>query len=283
MKARKLISLILSVAIILSSFSVCCLAAEKYNYVVLGDSIAYGSGLLNATEACYGKLVADTCGFNYANHAVPGATTSEFLDELKKKNVRADLSRADIVSISIGGNDYLNELSALMFDSIVKKDYTAFDIVGEGIYTNIKKAIDIILGLSPDAVILLQTLYNPMSGYLKESYQQGADRVNAAVYRCAKEYPRNVAVVDLDSVLTGDEENFADDTMHPTAKGNVKIAREVLSALRALGFTKKTKLTTDTIGIDVHIGPVVSQTLELYAFFLHAIAKALDAISMVMG
>ena len=282
MKVRKLISLILAVIFILSSFSVCCFAAAKYDYVVLGDSIAYGSGLLNATDACYGKMVADTCGFNYANHAVPGATTSEFLDELKDKTIRADLAKADIVSISIGGYDYLNELSGLMFDSIVKKDYTDFDRIGNGIYTNIKKAIDTILSLSPKAMILLQTLYNPMTGYLKESYQQGADRVNAAVNRLAREYPKNVAVVDLDPVLTGDAENFADDTMHPTAKGNKKIADEVLSVLRKLGFTKKTKITTNTIGVDVHIGPVVSQTLEIYAFFLHAVAKALDAISMIM-
>lgn len=283
MKTRKLISLILSVVIILSSFSVSCFAAKKYNYVVLGDSIAYGSGLLNATEACYGKMVADTCGFNYANHAVPGATSSEFLDELDKNVIRGDLLRADIVSISIGGNDFLNELSNLMYDSIVKKDYTEFDTVGESIYKNVKKVINIILNLSPDAVILLQTLYNPMTGYLKESYQQGADRVNAAVYRLAKEYPKNVAVVDVDSALTGDEENFADDTLHPTAKGNKKIAEAVLSALRSRGFTKKTAIKTDTVGIDVRIGPVVSQALELYAFFLHAIARAVGAIKIIMG
>lgn len=282
MKARKIISFILAVMFIFSSFSVCCLAATKYNYVVLGDSIAYGSGLLNAKEACYGKMVADTCGFNYANHAVPGATTSEFLDELKDRTIRVDLAKADIVSISIGGNDFLNELSNLMYDSIVRKNYEDFDIIGNGIYTNIKKAIGIILGLSPDAVILLQTLYNPMTGYLKESYQQAADRVNAAVYRLAKEYPKNVAVVDVDTLLTGDKENFADDTLHPTAKGNKKIADEVLSVLRKLGFTKKTKIATNTIGIDVHLGSVVSEPLELYAFFLHAIAKVVNVISLIM-
>ncbi len=282
MKMRKIISAFLAVILICSSFSVCSLAAGKYNYVVLGDSIAYGSGLVNANDACYGKMVADTCGFDYANHAVPGATTSEFISKLGDRIVRADLAKADIVSISIGGNDYLNDLSDLMFDSIVKKDYTDFDRIGEGIYTNIKKAVEIILGLSPDAVILLQTLYNPMSGYLRESYQQGADRVNAAVYRLKKEYPRNVAVVDLASVLTGDEANFADDTMHPSAKGNELIAREVLSTLRSLGFTKKTNLAPTAIGIDVHLGPAVSQTLEFYAFFLHAVAKALDAIFTVM-
>ena len=71
--------MLLAVIMLCSCLSVCSLASGKYHYVVLGDSIAYGSGLVNAREACYGKMVADTCGFDYANHAVPGATSLELI------------------------------------------------------------------------------------------------------------------------------------------------------------------------------------------------------------
>ena len=281
MKIRKTVSLLLIVIMLFSCFSICSLAAGK-RYVVLGDSIAYGSGLVNARDACYGKMVADTCGFNYVNHAVPGATTWEFVDELDSKIIRSDLAKADIVSISIGGNDFLNNLSRLMFDAIVKKDYAEFDALAEGAYTNIKKVIKLIKGLNSDVVIMLQTLYNPQFGYLKDAYQQGADRINEVIYRCAFEYPDNVVVVDVASVLNGDESNFADDTMHPSAKGNELIAKEVLRTLNWLGLTKKTKLSTDTFGVDVILGPTVSKTLDYYAFFLHAFAKALGAIFTVV-
>ncbi len=277
---KKVISLILSVIMLCSCFSVCTLAANKYYYVVLGDSIAYGSGLVNAREACYGKLVADTCGFDYVNHAVPGATTSELIYELNKKNVRSDVARADIISISIGGNDFLNELSDLMYASIVEKDYKEFDKIEFGIYTNISNVIDSIRELNRDAVILLQTLYNPQFDYLQKSYQQGADRVNAAVYRCAKEN-KGVKVVDVAAALNGDEENFADDTMHPSAKGNAIIAQEVLRTLNKLGFTDKTKIDVKIPGVNVVLGPGVSQVLNYYAFFLYVLSKALSAVSMV--
>ena len=281
MKIKKVIAVILSAVIFCGCFSVCSLAAKGYYYVVLGDSIAYGSGLVNAQDACYGKMVADTCGFDYANHAVPGATTLELIYELNKEDVRSDVARADIISISIGGNDFLNELSKLMYASIVKKDYKEFDKIEFGIYSNISNIIDSIRELNGDVVILLQTLYNPQFEYLKEPYQEGVDRVNAAVYRCAKEN-KGVKVVDVAAALNGDERNFADDTLHPSAKGNMIIAREVLRTLKKLGYTRKTEIDAKTPGIDVVLGPGVSKVLNYYAFFLYVLAKATSAVSVVM-
>lgn len=281
MKIKKVIAVILSAVIFCGCFSVCSLAAKGYYYVVLGDSIAYGSGLVNAQDACYGKMVADTCGFDYANHAVPGATTLELIYELNKEDVRSDVARADIISISIGGNDFLNEFSKLMYASIVKKDYKEFDKIEFGIYSNISNIIDSIRELNGDAVILLQTLYNPQFDYLKESYQEGVDRVNAAVYRCAKEN-KGVKVVDVAAALNGDERNFADDTLHPSAKGNMIIAREVLRILKKLGYTRKTEIDAKTPGIDVVLGSGVSKVLNYYAFFLYVLAKATSAVSVVM-
>lgn len=281
MKIKKVIAVILSAVIFCGCFSVCSLAAKGYYYVVLGDSIAYGSGLVNAQDACYGKMVADTCGFDYANHAVPGATTLELIYELNKEDVCSDVARADIISISIGGNDFLNELSKLMYASIVKKDYKEFDKIEFGIYSNISNIIDSIRELNGDAVILLQTLYNPQFDYLKESYQEGVDRVNAAVYRCAKEN-KGVKVVDVATALNGDERNFADDTLHPSAKGNMIIAREVLRILKKLGYTRKTELDVKTPGIDLVLGSGVSKVLNYYAFFLYVLAKATSAVSVVM-
>lgn len=281
MKIKKVIAVILSAVIFCGCFSVCPLAAKGYYYVVLGDSIAYGSGLVNAQDACYGKMVADTCGFDYANHAVPGATTLELIYELNKEDVRSDVARADIISISIGGNDFLNELSKLMYASIVKKDYKEFDKIEFGIYSNISNIIDSIRELNGDAVILLQTLYNPQFDYLKEPYQEGVDRVNAAVYRCAKEN-KGVKVVDVAAALNGDERNFADDTLHPSAKGNMIIARKVLRTLKKLGYTRKTEIDAKTPGIDVVLGPGVSKVLNYYAFFLYVLAKVTSAVSVVM-
>lgn len=278
---KKIISLLLSLIMIFGCFTLCGYAAKKYRYVVLGDSIAYGTGLLNASEACYGKAVADTCGFDYANHSVPGATSHTLIYRLNDSTVRTSVARADIISISIGGNDFFDELGHLAYDSIVKKDYTEYDNLAYGVYVNISKVIDIIRELNDDAAILLQTIYNPQFDYLKEAYQQGADRINSVIYRCAREN-KGVYVVDVASALNGNASNFADDTMHPSASGNEKIANEVLKTLRKLGYTNKSVLIPKEKGINVVLGSGVYNVFNYVAFFFQAIARVRSAIALIM-
>ena len=78
----------------------CCVAAAAAegapHYVVLGDSIAYGSGLSNPKEAVYGKIVADTNGYTYDNFAVPGHTTQNLLQRMQKEQVKTAITDADI-------------------------------------------------------------------------------------------------------------------------------------------------------------------------------------------
>lgn len=278
---KKFISVFLSIIMLFSCFSVSTSAAYKYRYVVLGDSIAYGTGLLNASEACYGKAVADTCGFVYSNHSVPGATTHSLIYRLNDNVVSFNVEMADIISISIGGNDFFDELGTLLYDAIVKKDYKEYDKLAFGVYSNISTAIDRIRDRNYDAVILLQTLYNPQFDHLKEVYQQGADRINDAIYRCARENS-GVVVVDVASALNGDERNFADDTMHPSARGNEKIANEVLKTLRKLGYTNKTSLNPKVKGIDVILGSGVYGAFNYVAYLFKVIARMKSIIALVM-
>jgi len=67
---KKIVSILLSVVLTLSVFGITAFAEEeKTDYVVLGDSIAFGAGMVNTVGACYGKIVADTNGYNYSNHS----------------------------------------------------------------------------------------------------------------------------------------------------------------------------------------------------------------------
>lgn len=73
MKNKKITAIILSIVLVLGTFGICAYAEnENPFYLVLGDSIAYGSGITNSREACYGKIVADTNG-NSKPPAKPGA------------------------------------------------------------------------------------------------------------------------------------------------------------------------------------------------------------------
>ncbi len=267
---KKFTAIILSLAILICSFGVSAFAQDEKFYLVLGDSIAYGSGISNSKAACYGKIVADTNGYEYANHSVPGHTTANLINRLSNETVIADLKKADIISISIGGNDFLmNNLIGLMFDSIVKGDHSQYDAIAENVYVNLCEIINIINEYNEDAVILMQTLYNPQSGYLRAPYQEGADRINAAIARYNEENPGEIVIVDVGSALGDDMENFADDEIHPSAKGNEIIANEVLAELYELGLGESTEPVIEEKGVDIQIPAIMTMMLDAYGFFFH--------------
>ena len=157
---KKTFSVILALVMCLSTFVTASAVTDKPFYLVLGDSIAYGSGLGNPTEACYGKIVADTNNYEYVNYSVPGHTTTNLIARLGQSEVVEALQKADIISISIGGNDFLmNNLYGLMYDAMVAGDLLRFDEIGKGVYKNLSVIIGKIRALNADAVILMQNLY----------------------------------------------------------------------------------------------------------------------------
>lgn len=271
---KKFTAVILSIAMVFCMFTVSVYAeTEKPFYLVLGDSIAYGSGITNSREACYGKIVSDTNGYDYANHSVPGHTTTNLINRLKDETVIADLKKADIISISIGGNDFLmSNLIDLMFDSIVLGDHSEFDRIAEGFYTNFCEIVDIINSHNSDVVILMQTLYNPQSGYLRAPYQEGADRINAAIERYNAENPGEIVIVDVATALGDDMANFADDEIHPSAKGNEIIAKVVLDKLYELNLGSNSSPVIAEKGVDIEIPAIFTMSLRIAGNLFHAIS-----------
>ena len=274
MKVKKLLSLLLCAALLFALTGVIASAAEdKPFYLVLGDSIAYGSGLANPNEAVYGKIVADTNGYDYANDAIPGFTTAALLSLMETDRVKADVEKADIISISIGGNNYLvGNLPQMMVDCLVKNDTAIYDEVAEGYYADLCVIFDYIKGLNPDAVILMQTLYNPQVSYMGEVYQHGVDRINECVNRYNEEHPGVIEIVDVAARLTDHDTDFAADRVHPSAAGNEKIAVAVLEKLAELGLGAATEPVINNPGRDAFLLSTLTRPLDLYAALLHALS-----------
>jgi lysophospholipase L1-like esterase len=89
--------------------------AAPRQYVSLGDSYSAGQGLPGQIQPCgrapgaYPALVAQRAGLIASFHACNGATTADVLDEEQApgtgRQIDAVTAEADIVTISIGGND----------------------------------------------------------------------------------------------------------------------------------------------------------------------------------
>ena len=227
---------------------------EKLNYLLLGDSIARGSGVLNNEEACFGRIVADTNGYNYKNRGIDGFTTDALNKELDKAAVIADVAEADIISISIGGNDFLGK--TIFFNMIKLVIEAAFGNLDNSIktvdraYENFCSIIGKIKEINPDAVILFQTLYAPNYPLVGAQLETIISLLNERQLSYLDENPGAFTVVDVHAALRGVYGFTALDTIHPNAKGNVIIAREVLKVLKELGLGDKTEPVINHPGVD---------------------------------
>lgn len=251
-KLIKIIAVVLTVVIALSSVMTATVSAEgKLNYVVLGDSIGFGAGVVNSSEACYGRIVADTNGYNYDNQSMCGYNTAAYLLHMNLPHVRNSIKKADIISLSIGGNDFLtSNMAQLGFEAAVLDKFSTFDKISETFYDNYCKIIAEIRELNPDAVILAQTLYNPMNNAISDFYQEGVNRLNAGYRRYLSEHPGSIHIVDVASAFAGHPEYIANDCVHPNAQGNVVIAQLVLQKLSSLGLGSATTPVINNAGVN---------------------------------
>ena len=250
---KKLIAIILTVTFCIGIISVSASAKEKLNYLLLGDSIAEGFGITNPDEASYGKIIADTNGYNYKNDAIMGRNSVGLVNHLTNdEEYINDVKWADIISVSIGGNDFLLDHAALLIvEGIIFNDYSKFDKIGETFYENFSKSMDRIHEINPNAKILVQLLYTSWTfDFARKQYKQAAKRINDAIIKYVEENPQNICVVDTSEVFDGRRDCISTDTIHPNAQGNIELAKAVQSKLCEIGLANTAELVLLVPGID---------------------------------
>ncbi len=86
-------------------------SAQGENYVALGDSISGGYGL-SADESSFVAQVTETNGFTRRDFSTNTGETSQTLRDKVENNsdVQTALQAADVVTITVGGNDLMNAL-----------------------------------------------------------------------------------------------------------------------------------------------------------------------------
>ena len=246
---KKIICVILCLCMILP-LTLAAHAQEPLNYLLLGDSIAQGYGVYNRDKACYGKIVADTNGYSYTNYAVNGYRSCDLISQLGNPEVNAAVENADIISLSIGGNDFLQQNLPRIAVEMLAGNYKIVNDVKEIFAENFAEIIGTIKELNPDVVILVQTLYNPMKFVLGDFYGLATVRVNEAINEYLDENPDAFYLVDTAPVMENHPECVAVDTVHPSAVGNVAIAEVVLEKLYELGLGENTEPVINAVGID---------------------------------
>jgi lysophospholipase L1-like esterase len=213
---------------------------SQIRIVALGDSLTSGTGDLSGKgyvgqtkdklEKQLGKPV-----FVFNNFAIPGYRTQDVLKDLDvKKDISTALSQADVIMLTIGGND-LFEGGQDIFTG------------GEGEGFNPKaakermpealKRLDTILAyvakMNKDARIFYVGLYHPFLDL--DENREGAlviEQWNSAAFAMTNKYPNMTLVPTYDLFSLNLNKYLYSDHFHPNQEGYERIADRIAQILQ---------------------------------------------------
>ena len=252
---------------------------EKIYCAAFGDSIAKGyAGKKQEDLQSYPQLVADTVSketgipTEYVNYAKNGLTSVRLnSDVLSTEETAASLERADIITLTIGANDLMQEFK-LTVREILETDqrftsaYDAFDALQEGIENNpllVMKVLGMLeewdyAAFDEQWVMAMETIsqhrkdgsqlvvtdiYNPVNqfelpGTMNLVVDEVIQNMNQVMYDHAEEYDYHV--VDLfESEIC---EHTQRDGLHPDQEGQrliAGLAMEKIDTGRFMGEPEK--------------------------------------------
>lgn len=265
---KKLLAGILCAALVLLSFGVFSYAKKApppVKFVVLGDSIAAGSGVEDKKDA-YAWLIAADKGYDLANFARGGDTSADLLRKVTEdEEIRQAVGAADIIAVSIGGNDLMHaeEVASMVIEGMLG-EYGRIEPVLDTFRKNFAKIIAALRALNPDAMLIVQTLYNPAFPLpsLVEAYDTAIKGLNAVIHKYLAKHPGAYRIADVYAAFQGRNGLAFIDMTHPSAAGHAMIA----AVLEGVIDGGKPQL------------PPADDALDLFVQLLQPVLALLDAV-----
>lgn len=202
--------------------------ADTLQIISLGDSLTRGVGdneglgyigrLRSSLETDYKQKVA------LNNLAVSGARTPELIKQLSDNGVRYSISRANVIMITIGGNDVFPG-----WQTIGETDLTQFRPDVATFQENVKKIIKEIREINPNSPIYWLGLYDPFEDVpeLKGSGSVVVDWNNALIKSTIDS--KGVYIVPTYDLFQGRTKDLLfSDHFHPNNKGYTLMANRLL-------------------------------------------------------
>jgi len=166
MNLKKILFLVSVLGIVFCSYTF--LRDNRINYVCLGDSLAAGQNPYGEIGYGYTDYLKDYLATNnklrkYSDYAISGYKTTDVISdiainrELENDNIREDLRESDLVTLSIGANDFLESfsISDLNFNDVELYIKKIDDII-----IKLDKTLKVIREYAKQQVILIG-YYNP--------------------------------------------------------------------------------------------------------------------------
>ncbi|MFF2752847.1 GDSL-type esterase/lipase family protein [Psychrobacillus sp. NPDC058041] len=208
--------------------------------VGIGDSLTKGVGDELKKEGYIGRVKRDFLQFNgiedvvLTNTALRGRRSDQLLKLLKNGDFDYAIRNADIMMITIGGNDLMKIVKKDLFNLKVEsfeKGLVSFE-------NNYMKIIDKIRKINSNGKIVLIGLYNPVSVVTEESSEFDAiiNDWNKTIENIAKN-DGNACFVPIEKLFdTNKDLVYHTDFFHPNSKGYQLMEETIIRSLVECGF-----------------------------------------------
>ncbi|KLI76454.1 MULTISPECIES: SGNH/GDSL hydrolase family protein [Lacticaseibacillus] len=234
---------------------------KQIQLTAVGDSLTYGVGDATNNGGYVGLTKSDleaTGQYQVTtkNYGVSGDTSTQILNRINKQaKIRTDLKRANIITMTAGGNDLMHVLQKhflTLSEKQITAGSTAFQKRLTTLLTTIRKE-------NPSAPIYVFGIYNPFYVYFPKmtAMTNSVTAWNEATQKTLHQF-KHLYYVDIDSVLssgdtaankasakealkeaTSGEGNpliFSQDHFHPNNAGYAQMTKQLMKQIQA---TKK--------------------------------------------
>lgn len=137
---------------------------EVVTYVAIGDSLTKGVGD-STNQGGFVPLLAQSLTnetgleFKAINYGVSGNTSGQILSRMQeKKEIRKDLKQAQLLTITVGGND----LRKAILEDTSNLDLDRFEKASKTYEKNLKQIIELARKDNPDLPVYVVGIYNPL-------------------------------------------------------------------------------------------------------------------------
>ena len=137
---------------------------KTVTYVAIGDSLTKGVGD-STNQGGFVPLLAQSLTnetgleFKAINYGVSGNTSSQILSRIQeKKEIGKDLKQAQLLTITVGGND----LRKAILEDTSNLDLDRFEKASKAYEKNLKQIIELARKDNPDLPVYVVGIYNPL-------------------------------------------------------------------------------------------------------------------------
>lgn len=218
---------------------------KQLQYLALGDSLTEGVGDEYSQDGYVGRLASTLQTWSSIseveidNRGKRGRRSDQLLKLIKKGHYDEELQQAQLISMTMGGNDVMKVVKQDLFN--LKRD--AFDAELLAYKERYSKIIDGIREKNSTVPLLLIGFYNPFSIVTREAneFDTIINEWNRIIEEIASE-DSNACYVSVEDLFESNEELvYHTDFFHPNAKGYEMMAERIVASMELCGLEQKIK------------------------------------------